>query len=283
MPEPQVCIVILNWNGKEWLQKCIPSLKKTRYRNYKVIVADNGSADGSQAYVKRQGIDLVALDRNYGFAGGNNRGTEYALKKYVCEYVLLLNNDIEVIQPEWLKIIVETAERRNAGIVGCKLLLPDGRIQHAGGYFHPVRIAAHRGVLKKDDGQYDDEKEMDYVTGAAFMISRSLIEKIGLLDENYFPIYFEEADYCRKAKQAGFAVVYTGKAKLVHHTSATTSREQEDKRYYIWEKNRMRFVQRNFPLLWKPSAYSRILAGAIFSRAPLQRLKTLARVWKELY
>lgn len=283
MAEPLVCIVVLNWNGKRFLEKCLATLKKTTYKNYKIIIADNGSTDGSIEYVKKQkGVDLLALGKNYGFAGGNNHGAEYALKKYKCKYVLWLNNDTEIIQPGWLNILVETAERsQSTGIVGCKLLFPDGRIQHAGAYFHPIKVAGHRGVLEQDYGQYDEEKEMDYVTAACIMVKKDLIDKIGLMDEGYFPIYFEEADYCIKAKKAGFKILYTGHAKLIHHTSATTSQEQEDKRYYIWEKNRIRFVKRNFSIFWKPFAYARILAGAIISRAPIQRLKTLCKAWKD--
>jgi len=284
MSEPRVCIVVLNLNGRQLLEKCLSTLIKTAYPNYKIIVSDNGSTDGSIEYLRQhwKSVDTVALDKNYGFAGGNNRGAEYALKKYRCDYVLFLNNDTEIIQPDWLRIMVEVAERdQRNGIVGCKLLFPDGRIQHAGAYFHPLKVAGHRGIFETDGGQYDDEREMDYVTGACFMVRRELIKTIGLLDDGYSPIYFEEADYCIKARKAGFKIVYTGKAKVVHYTSATTSREQDDKRYYIWEKNRLRFVRRNFPMLWKPLAFARIAGGAILSHNPLGRLAILKKAWDD--
>jgi GT2 family glycosyltransferase len=109
----EVCIIILNWNGKELLKDCLSSLfKLTGYPNYKVIVVDNGSTDGSFECVKKNftQVDVLPLDKNYGFAKGNNKGIKYALKKYKPRYILLLNNDTKIIQRDWLTKLVETVE-----------------------------------------------------------------------------------------------------------------------------------------------------------------------------
>ena len=141
---PEVCIIILNWNGKELLKDCLSSLLKlTGYPNYKVIVVDNGSTDGSLEYVKKNfpQVDVLPLDKNYGFAKGNNKGIKYALKKYKPRYILLLNNDTKIIQRDWLTKLVETAESdKKIGIVVPKLIYTDGRIQHIWTIVNPYRL-----------------------------------------------------------------------------------------------------------------------------------------------
>ncbi|MBI2079534.1 glycosyltransferase family 2 protein, partial [Candidatus Micrarchaeota archaeon] len=278
MKEPLVCIILLNMNGRKWLELCLGTISRTSYKNYKIILTDNGSIDDSVEYAKTNypDVDVLALGKNFGFAGGNNRGTKYALEKYKPRYILLLNNDIEIKQLEWLSKMVELAESdEKIGIVGCKLFFPSGKIQHAGGFVHPIQITGHFGTNEEDKGQYDYTKDVDYVTGACFLIKNTLIEKIGLLDEGYSPIYFEETDYCLTAKKSGFRIVYTGTAYLIHHTSATTKTETNENRYYIWEKNRLRFIMRNFPILWKFPALSKSMlnifvqkgdSGLVFSR-----------------
>ena len=266
MKEPRICAIVLTYNGKYLIAKMLKSFRKTIYKNGQVIVVDNGGSDGSEELIKKKfsWAKVVRLQLNKGFAGGNNVGIRYAFGHDKPEYVVLLNDDMEIIDPKWLNILVETAKKTGAGVTGCKLVLLDGRIQYAGGYFHPVRITMHRGLLEADNGQYDEELEVDYANGACFLINKDVISRIGLLDEGYSPIYFEEADYCARARQAGFKIIYTGKTKLIHYTSLTTKKEGNTQRYYIWEKNRIRFVQRHFSFLWKIAAHFRILSGVLW-------------------
>ena len=285
MKEPLVCAIVVTYNGSHLIGRMLRSLQKTEYGNWRLVIVDNGSTDGAGAVAKKEfsAADLLRLEKNRGFANGNNAGMEYALGKYQPDYVVWLNDDMEITDPGWMRVLVETAQRTRAGITGCKLVLPDGRIQYAGGFFHPFKITTHRGLLEHDNGQYDEEKEVDYANGACFLIDKKVIDKIGLVDEGYLPIYFEEADYCARARKAGFKVIYTGKTKLVHYTSTTTKKEASEKRYYIWEKNRIRFVRRNFPILWKIPAYLRILLGIFWVRdqtpgfgiSPLKRMLLL--------
>lgn len=290
---PLVCLLVISYNGKKWLDICMPTFLKTSYPNYKIILIDNGSADGTFEYAKKKfpEVDVFRVEPNQGFAGGNNRGIEYASKKYTPDYFVLLNNDMEAKQPTWLNKMVELAEAsKNIGIVGCKLLFPSGKIQHAGGFIHPLKIVGHIGLNEEDAEKYSKVYDVDYVTGACFLIKKSVIEKMGLLNESYNPYYFEETEYCLRAKKNGFRVVYAGNAVLIHHTSATTGTDNNDKKYFIWEKNRLRFISRNFSIFWKVPAYLRVglnvfiektEKGFVLSKNPARKIKLLADAFKE--
>ncbi|MEM5830514.1 MAG: glycosyltransferase family 2 protein [Candidatus Aenigmatarchaeota archaeon] len=233
MRYPLVCIIILNWNGKELLKKCLSSLiSLTDYPNYKVIVVDNGSTDGSVEFVKKNypNVDVLALDKNYGFTGGNNRGIVYVIKKYNPKYVLLLNNDTEIIERDWLKKLVETAEsNKRIGIVGCKLLYPDRTIQHAG--IKITFLSEHIGRYESED-KYSEIRSVGAVTFACVLIKKEVFEKIGLLDETFFAGH-EDLDFCHRARKNGFLVVYNGKTKLIHYESVTVKKIFSEKKWYM--------------------------------------------------
>ena len=160
-------------------------------------------------------------------------------------FIVLLNDDTQV-DPSWLEALYKSAESHdNAGILGCKLLYPDRKtIQHAGGWLEPNGLSHHRGYGEEDSGQFNTEEECEYVTGAAFAIKREMIRKIGLLDDGFFPIYFEEIDYCARAKKAGFQILYVPEAVVIHHESRTTDRYSPGF-LFKYHKNRLRFLFRN--------------------------------------
>lgn len=240
---PKVSIIIVNWNGKYLLKNCLNSIKDwTSYFNYDVIVIDNGSADGSVEMLRKEFplVKLVINKENVGFAKANNQGIRRALSND-ADYVLLLNNDTKVIHCDWLENMVRVAEADSKnGIVGCKLIFPNGEIQHAGGY---VNI---KGSHHYTEG--DKIKEVDYVTGAAFLIKREVIEKIGFFDEGFSPLYAEEVDYCIRAKRSGYKVIYSPKTVIVHYTGATAKRQAW--RLKVFYKNEVRFQLLNYPITW---------------------------------
>jgi len=241
MNHPKVCIIILNWNGKELLKDCLSSIfKLTDYPNYKVIVVDNGSTDGSVEFVKKNfpKADVLALDKNYGFSKGNNIGIKYALKKYKPKYILLLNNDTKIIQKDWLTKLVETAESdEKIGIVGPKLIYPDGRIQHAG---IDIKNLKHRGIYEPKS-MYTKIEGIDAVTGTCLLISLKTISKIGCLDEVYSPFSFEDVDFCLRAKRQGFKIIFNGKVVLIHREGVSTRKKMSAERSY--------FILRNYLIL----------------------------------
>lgn len=293
MEQPLVYAIVVTYNGSHMIGRMLKSLQKTKYPNLKILVVDNGSSDGSAELVRKEfpTLEVLEFQPNRGFGGANNLATKHIVEQYKPDYVIWLNDDMEIVDPDWLAILVETAQRKKAGVIGCKLIFPDKRIQYAGGFFHPFKITTHRGLFESDSGQYNDEIEVGYVNGACFMIHKNVIEKIGLIDEGYYPIYFEEADYCARAKRNGFKIIYTGKTRIIHYTSATSKKEDNEKRYKIWEKNRIRFVLSNFPFYWWPFSFLKIFASVfiikneqnktVIASNPLNRLGMLFNAFKE--
>jgi len=236
-----VSIVILNWNGKKLLQDCVESiLKNTDYKNFEIIVSDNGSTDGSieiLQQLRKQGKvqKLVLNGKNLGFGGGNNAGILAA----EGEYVFLLNNDT-LVTKGWLAELVKAAEQNPAvGIIG-------PLFQN----FDQQNISLGPGYVD-DSGRSKDivsEKELEgeMVSGGAFFVKRKVIEKIGLLDEKFFPIYFEDADYCARARKAGFGILFTPKSRIVHLESASTKKQPGKWMFLALNRNRVRYMLLHF-------------------------------------
>lgn len=241
---PFFSIVIVSLNGGGVIGRALDSLRDLDYEDYEVIVVDNGSTDNLAEVVLEDYPEarLIRSPVNLGFAGGNNLG----LRQAQGDILVLLNDDTEV-RPEWLKAWALAAdENPKWGILGCKLLYPGGRtIQHAGGVVAPNGNTTHLGYEEEDRGQFDETASCDYVTGAAMAIRREAFQRIGPLDEKYFPIYFEETDYCFQARRAGFDVLYVPGAVVIHHESRTQGRGSF--RFMVrYTRCRMRFLVKCF-------------------------------------
>lgn len=269
--DPLVSIIITNWNGKKLLKECLTSIKDhTDYPNFTVIVVDNRSTDGSVKMVRRNfpRVKLIENKMNVSYAKANNQGIRRALREK-ADYMFLLNNDTKIIQNDWLMRMVKIAEANpDVGIVGCKLIHPDGKIQHAGGGIGVMGTFHHVGG-KHDNGTYDEIKDVDYVTGAAFMIKGELVKKIGLLDEGFYPAYFEDADYCVRAKMAGYRVVYNPRTTIVHYQGVTINKRPQSRRNFIFHKNRLRFILLYFPVKWilkRPKYELKIVIASVFKK-----------------
>jgi GT2 family glycosyltransferase len=276
--EPLVCAIIINYNGRDLLERFLATFGMTDYPNYRLVVVDNGSTDGSMETFGQDhpAIDLLSLKPNLGFSGGNNAGMRHAVAKYDPAYVLLLNNDMEVLEPGWLTELVRAAESEpGAGAVGCKLLMPGGLIQHAGGRFSPSLVAYHPFENTVDDHSHDGIHDSDFVTGACLLIKREVLEKVGLLDQGFNPIYFEDCDYCARVRRAGYRVIYDGKASLQHYNPRAPRKNfsLEDRKYGGWNSNRIRFVLLDLPFYWWPLILPRIFLGAFAGRDESGRLR----------
>jgi GT2 family glycosyltransferase len=239
-------VVIVNWNGRELLNKCLSSLF-TNTSNANVIVVDNASTDGSANMVLQNFPQVVLIQNtaNEGFSKANNKGIRYALGRG-AEYILLLNNDVEVTDRKWLEDFRDAIESSSEiGIVGCKLLLANGLLQHAGGRIK-FRVPYHRGECEKDKGQYDHVEPVDYVTGAALMIKSEVIRRIGFLDEGFTPLYFEDTDWCVRARLYGYTVVYTPKPTLIHHCGVSSNKLGHKRKWFYSHRSFIRFMLLNY-------------------------------------
>jgi GT2 family glycosyltransferase len=266
--QPSIAVIVLVWNGADYLDACLTALLSQKYDPLRVIVVDNDSTDRSVEIARRYlpRIRLVQTGYNYGFAGGINAG----LAETDAEIVVLLNQDTEV-QPGWLQAVAATyADHADMGIVGCKLYYPRSRtLQHAGGWVRrPDAFSYHIGQDEEDSGQYDTLLDAEYVTGAAFAIHRRVLNVLGGLDDRYFPAFYEEIDYCYRARRSGFRVVYQPQAVVYHHET-TSLPIQSYRRVLAFHRNRIRFVLRNWDM---PDLNAFVLA---------EREATAATLWLE--
>lgn len=233
-------VIVLSWNGMEYLGDCLDAVLSQDCPDFEVIVVDNGSSDGSADFVGQQypQVRLIRNARNLGFAGGNNVG----LRAATGDVLILLNQDT-VVQSGWLEALIEAFDESGTGVVGCKILYPDGKtIQHAGGYFDwPIGLAFHYGCDEEDRGQYEHPREVEYVTAAAMGIRRSVLRKVGYLDETFFPGYFEDLDFCRRVQGAGYRVLYRPEASVIHHESRSFAQTLRSKPYTVFQ-GRFRFI-----------------------------------------
>lgn len=255
---PRVSTIILNWNGVEDTIECLESLRKITYPNYQVIVVDNGSKSNDIKVLEKKFGDYIHLiqnDRNYGFAKGNNIGIRYALHAFHPDYVLLLNNDI-VVAPEFLSEMVKVAEADPAiGVTGAKIYYYDdpARLQFVWGktdlwrgqsVWTPREVGERIKRIEVDKGQYDSIREVDCVTtGCCFLAKRSVLADIGSLDESYF-CYWEDTDYCIRAKKAGYKVIHVPKSKVWHKRTQSANKVSGFTRYYL-TRNRFHFVKKH--------------------------------------
>ena len=237
-------VIVLSWNGMEYLADCLDAVLAQEYPDFELIVVDNGSSDGSADFVERQypSVRLIRNHRNLGFAAGNNVGLRVARG----DALVLLNQDT-VVHPGWLSALTDALGDPQIGIVGCKALYPDGTIQHAGGFVcGPRAETGHIGRFEPDDGRFDTLRDVDFVTGAGLGISNSALSRIGLLDEGFHPAYYEDVDWCYTAREAGLRVVYEPRARLIHLESATTQCHTHRHKYAL-HRGRVRFLFRHWP------------------------------------
>ena len=223
---PAVSIVVLNWNGKQLTLDCVDSLLALNYENVSIIVVDNHSSDDSVDAVRQRygdGVTLIENDANLGFAGGNNVGVRHALDRG-ADAVLLLNNDTIVSAGLLDALVAGLGDDDAIGIVGPKIYYaePPDQIWFAGGEVFLSRgTARHIGIREHDSGQYQQAHDVDYVTGCALLARREVFEKVGFLDEGYLA-YYEDTDFCMRARRAGYRVRYIPEGVLWHRISAST-------------------------------------------------------------
>ena len=239
---PSVYIIILNWNSSEDTIECICSLQNLNYQQYKLILVDNGSTDQSEERLRSRfpNLPFIQTGSNLGYAGGNNVGIKYALEQG-ADYVWLLNIDT-IVHPDSLSTMVEMALSDSIiGMVGSKIYFYDEKdvLWYAGGTFDLEEggIASHLGWGQKDIGQFEQVKDVGYITGCSLLVKREVIEKIGLLPEEYF-LYFEETDWNYCAQQNGFRTVIAHKSLIWHKVK----RKGEAKVRFTYYMTRNRFL-----------------------------------------
>jgi GT2 family glycosyltransferase len=257
--EPAVAIVILNWNGRKFLEQFLPSVLASAYTNKRVIVADNASSDDSVAFLKAYypQVEILIKSTNEGFAKGYNT----ALKQVTSDYYVLLNSDVEVTSC-WIQPVIDLMEG-DAKITACqpKILAYNNKSQFeyagaSGGWIDRFGYPFLRGrifdICETDNGQYNNAQQCFWASGAALFVKAKAYHELGGLDE-YFFAHQEEIDLCWRMQLAGYKV-YVQPASVVYHVGGGTLPKGNSKKTYLNYRNNLIMLTKNFTLkaaLWK--------------------------------
>ena len=247
----QVAVVILNWNGRNFLEQFLPSVLR-HSGQAKIILADNASTDDSVAFVKTHfpSLEIILIPENHGYTGGYN----YALPKIQSEYYVLLNSDIEVTQG-WLEPVITLMEK-DSTIAACqpkiKSFLERNKFEYAGaagGFIDKWGYPFCRGRIfdytETDNGQYNDIREIFWATGACLFVRAEAYYKVGGLDNDFFA-HMEEIDLCWRLQNAGNKIYYCGESE-VYHVGGGTLVKTNPRKTYLNFRNNIALLYKNLP------------------------------------
>jgi GT2 family glycosyltransferase len=256
---PSVAVVILNWNGKKYLEQFLPSVLASTYTNYFVVLVDNASTDDSLSYIQQHypSVRIISNPGNEGFA----RGYNLALKQVVADYYVLLNSDVEVT-PGWIDPIIALMES-NKNIAACqpKILSYNSKTQFeyagaSGGWIDKYAYPFSRGrvfdVCETDVGQYDDVSQVFWATGASLFVRSSAFHSCGGFDE-YFFAHQEEIDLCWRMQLEGHTI-FVQPASVVYHVGGGTLPMGDKRKVFLNFRNNMIMLSKNNTFskaLWK--------------------------------
>ncbi len=276
MQMPEVAIVILNWNGKEFLAKFLPSVIATTYHRKRIIVADNASTDDSVAFLQAHypAVEIIVNSKNEGFAGGYN----FALKQVNTDYYVLLNSDVEVT-PGWIEPVIALMEQDHS-IAACqpKLLAYNERTHFeyagaAGGWIDSFGYPFTRGrvfdQVEMDQGQYDEASPCFWATGAAMFIRARLFHEAGGFDAHFFA-HQEEIDLCWRLQLKGYKI-YVQPRSVVYHVGGGTLPKGNSRKAMLNFRNNLIMMSRNLPV------------GTAIVKIPVRFLLDGITAWRALF
>ncbi|GHU85633.1 glycosyl transferase family 2 [Bacteroidia bacterium] len=248
----KIAVVILNWNGKSFLEKFLPDVIKYSEPFAQVIIGDNASNDDSIAFINEQfpNIKIIQNSKNYGFAGGYNQ----VLKQIDADYYVLLNSDIEVT-PNWIEPIIDMMENdKSIAAAQPKLLSYLNKKQFeyagaAGGFIDFLGYPFCRGrifdSIENDNGQYDDDKQVFWATGAAFFVKADAFHQLGGFDDKFFA-HQEEIDLCWRMQNNGYKIMYCPKS-VIYHVGGGTLPKSSPFKTFLNFRNNLYMLYKNLP------------------------------------
>jgi GT2 family glycosyltransferase len=263
---PAVSVIVVNWNRHDLLRACLESLLRQTFRDFEIIVVDNGSSDGSLELLRSapfEQIRTIENPDNRGFCAANNQGIEAARG----EFIALLNNDAEA-EPRWLEqLLAAAAAEPGVGMAASKILTWEDRgvIDKAGHLIYPDGQNRGRGTGEPDRGQYDRLEEAAWPDGCAALYRRSMIEQVGGFDEDFFA-YADDAELGLRARIAGWGCLYVPTAVVYHHTGSTLGRYSAE-RLFLIERNRIWLAAKLFPwslLVLNPAYFAVRMAATVW-------------------
>jgi len=260
-----ISVVIPTWNGLQLLNKCLQSLREQSFKEFEIIVVDNGSTDGTVDWLKKNAPDVetVALERNFGFSGAVNAGIRTSER----EFVVLLNNDT-VVTPDWLKAFVDASEKyQNTSIFTSKVIVnsPPYLIDTAGDGFTIAGFGYKIGWMSPETSFYSRSRHVFGASGCSSMYRRKIFDEIGYFDEDFFA-FAEDLDFSFRALIAGHKIIYVPDSRVFHSVRATARKKTA---LFLYHRNLIWLIYKNFPwqllLLYFPHMFSHTLFIAVKS------------------
>jgi GT2 family glycosyltransferase len=258
---PHVTVIIPNWNGERFLSTCLASLREQTFKDFDVVLVDNGSTDGSVAFAGHNfpEVRVLSLGENKGFSAGVNAG----IRASRAEYVALLNNDTET-DSGWLEVLVRAAEAHpEAGSFASKLVDFDDRrmLDGAGDALRLSGLPYRLGHGEPDRGQYDRTTFVLSACAAAALYRRSMLDEVGLFDEDFFA-YCEDGDLSMRAQLAGYRCLYVPEAVVYHLGSASTGKRSPFA-VRLGTRNSLCLLVKNLPAPLVPGFLPFVMAGQL--------------------
>lgn len=246
MDAPLISIVTINYNSTKDTLEFLESVYQTSYQSKEIIVIDNASRENPKQVIllRFPQVTFIRSETNLGFAGGNNLG----IKDSKGKYLFFLNNDTLLPKHFFEPIITFMEAHSEAGMASPKILYPDNKtIQYVGSVgVNPYTGRGRRiALLEEDKGQFDRCYETDLAHGAALVVPRVVIDKVGPMPDQFF-LYYEEHDWCEQIKRAGYKVFYIGDSKIFHKGSVSIGGAHSPLKVYYLTRNRLLFMRRNF-------------------------------------
>jgi GT2 family glycosyltransferase len=291
MSLPHVVTIILNTNRRDDTLACLASLATGTYERHTVLVLDNASTDGSVAAIREHfpAVEIVALQANKGYAGNNNVGIAAALAKG-ADWVFVLNEDT-ILAPDCIAQLVAIGESSpQIGIVGPLVFHHDepGVVQSAGGRMGKGWDAWHLAQNEPYSNQFAGPQPVDWVSGCAIMVRRAVIEQVGPLDERFF-YYWEETEWCLRARLAGWQIQFVPQAQLWHKGVQRDYRPKPSVAYYDTRNHLLMMAKHHAPLsAWLVTGSRRLRTLASYSLRPKWRAKkahrdAIIRGWRDFF
>jgi GT2 family glycosyltransferase len=285
MAQPKIVTIVLNTNRRQDTLECLSSLERGVCLNCTIIVLDNASADGSVEAIRADfpAVQIIPLAENHGYAGNNNVGIQAALAQG-ADWVFVLNEDT-ILAPDCLSRLVEAGEGDpRVGVVGPMVFHHNepNVIQSAGGRLSNMWVATHIGQNEVDQGQYSTPRRVDWISGCGILVRRAVIEQIGMLDEQFY-YYWEETEWCIRARKAGWDIVHVPQAKLWHKGVQRDYRPAPSVTYYNTRNRLIALSKHHAPLrVWICTWWQAFRILASWTIRPIWRSKRAHRdaMWR---
>ena len=269
---PLIGVVTVTYNSGAVIRDFMESVFQQSYRNFKLYIVDNSSSDETLSSLARFSdprLVVIPNSTNLGVAEGNNVGVRAALASG-CNSVLLINNDT-VFGPELISTLDQGLDKYRCEMIVPKILYfdPPDKIWSAGGTFSVLRgRPKHLGFGMKDDGRFDESREVEYSPTCCMLIKKQVFERIGIMDPKYF-IYFDDADFCMRAHRAGVKLVYSPNTKLFHKVSSLVGHRSDTSIRYV-TRNHVYYVLKHFgffeSLYYLPICQAHIFVRCLFAK-----------------